>query len=94
MMLGLTASTEPLHGTLSQSIIKRPKAILIFRGIGGSRWRTWHVSVLVKSENGRLVVDDVRLLGDGCLDGPSRLLTDQFIGCEGPRWVGDGSTMR
>jgi len=56
-----------------------------------SRWRTWHVSALVKSENGRFVVDDVRLFGDDSLDGPSRLLSDQFGGCEGPRWVGVGS---
>jgi hypothetical protein len=59
-----------------------------------SRWRTWHVSALVKSENGRFVVDDVRLFGDDSLDGRSRLLSDQFSGCEGPRWVGVASTVR
>jgi hypothetical protein len=59
-----------------------------------SRWRTWHVSALVKSEDGRFVVDDVRLFGDGSIDGPSRLLSDSFPGCDGPRWVGIGSTIR
>lgn len=57
-----------------------------------SRWRTWHVSALVKSENGRFVADDIRLFGDDSPDGASRLLSDQFSGCEGPRWVGVGST--
>jgi hypothetical protein len=59
-----------------------------------SRWRTWHVSALVKSENGRFVVDDVRLFRDDSLDGPSGLLSDQFIGCEGPRRVGIGRMVR
>jgi hypothetical protein len=58
------------------------------------RWRTWHVSALVKSEDGRFVVDDVRLFGDDSSDGPSRLLSDSFTGCDGPRWVGVGSTIR
>jgi hypothetical protein len=59
-----------------------------------SRWRTWHISAVVKSEDGRFVVDDVRLFGDDSLDGPSRLLSDSFSGCDGPRWVGIGSTTR
>lgn len=59
-----------------------------------SRWRTWHVSALVKSEEGRFVVDDVRLFGDDSIDGPSRLLTGSFTGCDGPRWVGIGDTIR
>jgi len=57
-----------------------------------SRWKTWHVSALVKSEDGRFVVDDVRLFGDDSVDGPSRMLSDSFTGCDGPRWVGiDGA---
>ncbi|HSY03035.1 MAG TPA: hypothetical protein VK819_12805 [Acidobacteriaceae bacterium] len=59
-----------------------------------SRWRIWHVSALVKSEDGRFVVDDVRLFGDDSIDGPSRLLSDSLTGCDGPRWVGIGSTTR
>jgi hypothetical protein len=59
-----------------------------------SRWRIWHVSALVKSEDGRFVVDDVRLFGDDSKDGPSRLLSDSFAGCDGPRWVGIGSAIR
>jgi len=59
-----------------------------------SRWRNWHVSAVVKSEGGRFVVDDVRLFGGNSMDGPSRLLSDLFPGCDGPRWVGIGSTTR
>ena len=59
-----------------------------------SRWRNWHVSALVKSEDGRFVVDDVRLFGDNSIDGSSRLLSDSFTGCDGPHWVGKRSTIR
>lgn len=58
-----------------------------------SRWKTWHVSPLVKSENGRFVVDDVRLFGDSP-DGPSSLLSDSFNGCNGPHWVGTSVAIR
>lgn len=53
-----------------------------------SQWITWHVSPLVKSEHGRFVVDDVRLFGDDSTDGPSRLLSESFAGCNGPHWIG------
>lgn len=59
-----------------------------------SRWRTWRVTALVKSELGRFVVDDVRLFGDDSIDGSSRLLSGSFTGCAGPRWVGIDSTIR
>ena len=58
------------------------------------RWRNWHVSAYVKAEDGRFVVDDVRLFSDDAIDGPSRLLSDSFTGCDGPNWVGVGSTIR
>jgi hypothetical protein len=48
----------------------------------------------VKAEDGRFVVDDVRLFSDDAIDGPSRLLSDSFTGCDGPNWVGVGSTIR
>ena len=59
-----------------------------------SQWRIWRVSALVKFENGRYTVDDVRLFGDDSLDGPSRMLSDSITGCDGARWVGIGSTIR
>jgi len=31
----------------------------------GSTWKNWHVSALVKSEDGKYVVDNVRLFGGG-----------------------------
>jgi len=58
------------------------------------RWRNWHVSAHVKSEDGRFVVDDIRLFGDEAIDGPYRQLSDLFLGCDGPRWVGVGTMIR
>ena len=59
-----------------------------------SRWRTWRVSTLVKSEDNRFVVDDVRLFGDDSIDSQSRLLSNSFTGCDGSRWAGIGSTIK
>ena len=53
-----------------------------------SRWKTWQVFPVVKSENGRFVVDDVRLFADDSPDGPYSLLSDSFNDCNGPHWVG------
>ena len=53
-----------------------------------SQWTTWQVSALVKPEQGRFVVDDVRLFAGDTTDTPSRLLSDSFSGCDGPNWVG------
>ncbi len=49
-----------------------------------SRWINWHVEALVKSEEGKFVVDDVRLFGDNSPDSPSRLLSESFSGCDLP----------
>jgi hypothetical protein len=74
--------------------LARKKSGLTDSAPSASLWRTWHVSTFVKSEDGRFVVDDVRLFGDDSIDGPSRLLSDSFTGCDGPRWVGVGGTIR
>lgn len=58
------------------------------------RWKTWHVSPVVKSEDGRFVVDDVRLFGDDSPDGPYSLLSNSFNGCNGPHWVGTNVAIR
>jgi hypothetical protein len=47
----------------------------------------WHVAVVVKSESGRYVVDDVVLFEDDSTKIASRL-SASFAGCDGPRWVG------
>jgi hypothetical protein len=49
---------------------------------------TWHVAVKVISEDGKFVVDDVRLFDGSSTDGPSHLLSDSFAGCDGPHWTG------
>ena len=59
-----------------------------------SSWRAWHVSALVKPEEGRFVVDEIRLFSDNFTDSPSRLLSESFTGCDGPRWVGIGTATK
>lgn len=56
----------------------------------GHRAQGWHVVATVVSENGRFVVDDVRLIDSDSTEGPSHPLSDVFVGCEGPHWIGTG----
>jgi hypothetical protein len=53
---------------------------------------TWQVEARVILENGRYVVDDVRIFGRFPAEGPSHLLSASFSGCDGPRWVGQAAT--
>ncbi len=53
---------------------------------------TWEVKVHVISENGQFVVDDVRFFSQFPAEGPSRLLSESFSGCDGPRWIGLDTT--
>jgi hypothetical protein len=48
----------------------------------------WRVEARVISENGQFVVDDVRIFNHFPAEGPSRLLSDSFAGCDGSRWTG------
>lgn len=70
------------------------KSAVLGSAQSASRWRTWHVSVLVKSEDGRFVIDDICLFDDDSMDSPSRLLSDSFTGCDGPHWIDIGSITR
>jgi hypothetical protein len=59
--------------------------------------RTWEAAVRVVVEDDRFVVDDIRIFdNDGyrSSDGPSHLLSDSFVGCDGPRWVGIGTATK
>jgi hypothetical protein len=49
---------------------------------------SWQVEARVLSENGQFVVDDVRIFDRFPAEGPSRLLSDSFTGCDGSRWTG------
>lgn len=49
---------------------------------------TWQVEARVISENGQFVVDDVRIFDRFPAEGPSRLLSDSFVGCDGSHWTG------
>lgn len=68
-----------------------PREALIERGHGRRVFRggyTWQVEARVISENGQFVLDDVRIFGRFPAEGPSHLLSDSFIGCDGSHWVG------
>ncbi len=52
----------------------------------------WRVAAKVVAENGRFVVDDVRIFDGPSTDGPSHLLSDLFAGCEGSHWTGIAAT--
>jgi hypothetical protein len=49
---------------------------------------TWQVEAHVISEEGQFVVDDVRIFGGFAAQGPSRLLSDAFAGCDRSHWTG------
>jgi hypothetical protein len=56
--------------------------------------RFWTAKAKVVTENGRFVVDDIRIFDSDSPDprassaGPSHQLSESFVGCNGPRWVG------
>jgi hypothetical protein len=54
---------------------------------GGAGGTGWQVAIKVISENGRYVIDDVRMPDGDSTDGPSHVLSDSFKGCDGPRWI-------
>jgi hypothetical protein len=53
---------------------------------------SWQVVARVIFENGRYVVDDVRIFDRFPAEGPSRLLSASFSGCDGPLWTGEAAT--
>jgi hypothetical protein len=50
----------------------------------------------VISENRRLVIDDILLVfdGDESTEGKTHRLSDTFVGCDGPHWIGLATTNR
>lgn len=58
----------------------------------GHKAQGWQVVAIVVSENGRFVEDDARIFDSDSTDGPSHLLSDSFVGCEGPHWIGLAAT--
>ena len=55
---------------------------------------TWQVKATVIPEDGRFVVDDVRIFDRFPAEVPSRLLSDSFSGCDGPHWTGHAATLK
>lgn len=55
---------------------------------------TWQVKATVIREDGRFVVDDVRIFDRFPAEGSSRLLSDSFSGCDGSHWTGQATTLR
>ena len=60
----------------------------------GALVRFWTAEAKVVAEDGRFVVDDVRIFDSDSADpresstGPSHQLSESFAGCDGPRWIG------
>jgi hypothetical protein len=54
----------------------------------------WRVAAKVVAEDGRYVVDDVRIFDGLSTDGPSHLLSDLFAGCDGSHWIGKAPTKK
>jgi len=50
----------------------------------------WRGAVIVRSEGGRFVVDDVLVFKENSAEIASRLSHTLTLGCNGPRWVGYG----
>jgi hypothetical protein len=56
--------------------------------------RFWGAEARVVAEDGRFVVDNVRIFDSDSsdshrpADAPSHLLSELFVGCDGPRWTG------
>jgi hypothetical protein len=97
----LPASAWPVReglqkdGSFLVSVNLFAQAIDLGNGLRGGAYSsagTWRVSVRVVSEDGKFVVDDVRLFDGPTTDGPSRLLSDSFAGCNGSRWTGPAAT--
>lgn len=55
---------------------------------------TWQVEARVVSENGRFVVDDVRIFDRFPAEGASQLLSESFAGCDGSHWTGPTAAIR
>ena len=54
----------------------------------------WYVAAIVVRENGRPVVKDLLFLKDDDREVDSRLSDVLAVGCDGPRWVGEGTRPR
>ena len=74
--------------------LSRHNAYAPASGPPASRWKTWHVFALAKSENDRFVIDEVRLFGYDSPGSPYRLLSDSFNDCNGSHWVGTSVSVR
>jgi hypothetical protein len=55
---------------------------------------TWEVVAQVIREGGQFVVDDVRIFDELPAQGPSRLLSESFAGCDGTHWAGPAATIK
>jgi hypothetical protein len=67
----------------AEAVIKRGGETISFHG-----GYTWEVVARVASENGRFVVDDLRIYDRFPASGPSYLLSEVFAGCQGDHWIG------
>jgi hypothetical protein len=78
-------------GSFLVSVDLEPLGAVIDLGHGRRAFHggyTWVVEARVLPEDGRYVVDDVRIFDRFPAKGASRLLSDSFSGCDGSHWTG------
>ena len=82
---------EASDGSFLVYVDLEPVEAVIDPGNGRKAFRegyTWQVEARVVSENQQFVVDDVRIFDHFPAEGPSRLLSESFVGCNGSHWTG------
>jgi hypothetical protein len=82
-------------GSFSVYVDLEPVESLVTLGHGARAFHggySWQVEARVISEDGRFVVDDVRIFDSFPAEGPSDLLSESFTGCDGSHWTGHTAT--
>ena len=85
---GEGAHSSPVNAVVNRKEKRNDGSYLVSVGLG---WFAWIVEAHVIPEDGRFVVDDVRIFDRFPAEGPSHLLSDSFSGCDGSRWTGQPS---
>lgn len=84
-------------GSFLVDVDMEPKAAVIKSGRGPIAFHggyTWVAEAHVVSEDGRFVVDNIRVFDRFPENSASYLLTDLFSGCDGSHWVGSRGALK
>jgi hypothetical protein len=86
---GVTRKEKQNDGSFLVYVDLEPVEARINLGHGHTAFHggyAWQVEARVISEDGQFVVNDVRIFERFPAQGPSHLLSDSFIGCDGSHW--------